>query len=62
MMRSSKVSYDIGANTDAMSYGRIGAVHRLVGKLGLPQAIDKRIKLLKVHLPYHESDHVLNLA
>ena len=24
--------------------------------------IDKRLHLLKVHLPYHESDHVLNLA
>ena len=24
--------------------------------------IDKRLELLKVHLPYHESDHVLNLA
>jgi hypothetical protein len=62
MMRSGKVSYEIGANTYAMSYGGIGAVHRSVGKPGLPQAIDERIRLLKVHLPYHESDHVLNLA
>lgn len=45
-----------------MTYGAIGAVHRLFGKLGLPQAIDERIKLLKVHLPYHESDHVLTVA
>jgi hypothetical protein len=45
-----------------MSYGGIGAVHRLVSKLGLPRLIDERIELLKVHLPYHESDHVLNLA
>lgn len=37
-------------------------MHRLVDKLGLAQVIDERIKLLKVHLPYHESDHVLNLA
>src|SRR4029077_11072355 len=28
----------------------------------LHQAIDKRLPLLKVHLPYHESDHVLNIA
>ncbi len=61
-MSSGKIHYEIGANIDAMSYGGIAAVHRLVGKLGLPQAIDERIKLLKVHLPYHESDHVLNLA
>jgi hypothetical protein len=62
MMRSGKIRYEIGANIDAMSYGGIGAVHRLVSKLGLPGLIDERIELLKVHLPYHESDHVLNLA
>src|SRR6201997_5596871 len=27
-----------------------------------PQEIDGRLQLLKRHLPYHESDHVLNLA
>ncbi len=62
MMRSGKIHYEIGANVDAMSYGGIGAVHRLVNKLGLPRLIDERIELLKVHLPYHESDHVLNIA
>ena len=24
--------------------------------------MEQNLKLLKVHLPYHESDHVLNLA
>ena len=62
MMRSGKIHYEIGANVDAMSYGGIGAIHRLVCKLGLPRLIDEQIELLKVHLPYHESDHVLNLA
>lgn len=62
MFTSGNVHYEIGANIDAMSFGGMGAVHRLVTKLGLPKEIDKRLKLLKVHLPYHESDHVLNLA
>ena len=26
------------------------------------KAIDERVDVLKVHLPYHESDHVLNIA
>jgi hypothetical protein len=30
--------------------------------LGLVEVIDAELELLKVHLPYHESDHVLNLA
>ena len=54
--------YEVGAYTDAMSYGGIGAVHRLVTKLGLPKRIDASLSLLKVHLPYHESDHVLNIT
>jgi len=62
MFSSGKVHYEIGANTDATSYGGIGAVHRLITKLGLAKQIDERLQLLKVHLPYHESDHVLNLA
>jgi len=31
-------------------------------KIGLIDAIDRELHLLKVHLPYHESDHVLNIA
>jgi len=30
--------------------------------LGLVQDINEHLKLLKVHLPYHESDHVLNIT
>lgn len=37
-------------------------MHRLVTKLGLAERINDSLALLKVHLPYHESDHVLNLA
>ena len=62
MFGAGTVHYEIGANTDAMSFGGIAAVHQLVTKLGLPQQINDRVPLLKVHLPYHESDHVLNLA
>lgn len=62
MFHSGKVDYEIGAITDATSFGGIGALHRLVTKLGLPERINEGLKLLKVHLPYHESDHVLNLA
>jgi len=62
MMSAGKIGYEVGANIDATSYGGIGAVHRLAVKTGLADAIDDRLELLKVHLPYHESDHVLNLA
>lgn len=62
MFNTGKIHYEVGANTDAMSFGGIGAVHRLVTKLGLDKQMDANLNLLKVHLPYHESDHVLNMA
>jgi hypothetical protein len=62
MMTSSKISYEVGANIDATSFGGVAAVHRLAVKLGLVDEINERLELLKRHLPYHESDHVLNLA
>jgi hypothetical protein len=62
MFTSGTIHYEIGANTDAMSFGGVAAIHRLVTKLGLVREIDDRLDLLKIHLPYHESDHVLNLA
>jgi hypothetical protein len=62
MLSSGPVSYEIGANVDATCFGGIAAVHRLVTKLGLVEQINQGLHLLKVHLPYHESDHVLNLA
>ena len=48
--------------TRALNCGGIGAIHLMVNKLGLRQEIDSRLHLLKKHLPYHESDHVLNLT
>jgi hypothetical protein len=31
-------------------------------KVGLVHDLDESLHLLKRHLPYHESDHVLNIA
>ena len=62
MFAAGKIHYEVGANMDAMSFGGIAPIHRLVTKLGLVSRIDSELKLLKVHLPYHESDHVLNMA
>lgn len=62
MFGSTRVHYEVSADGQAMSCGGIAAVHRLVTKLGLVKQIDARLELLKTHLPYHESDHVLNLS
>jgi Transposase DDE domain group 1 len=62
VLTSGKVGYEVGGNVDTTCFGGIAAVHRLVTKVGLVDQIDEGLQLLKVHLPYHESDHVLNLA
>jgi hypothetical protein len=62
MMRGSNIHYELSDKTRATSYGGLGAVHVMVQRLGLVAAINQDLQLLKVHLPYHESDHVLNIA
>jgi hypothetical protein len=62
MLTSGKINYEVGGNVEATPYGGLFAMHRLVSRLGLATAIDAGLELLKMHLPYHESDHVLTLA
>jgi len=61
-MTASNIHYEIADRTRATAHGGIGAIHLLVRKLELDEAIDRQFGLLKIHLPYHESDHVLNIA
>src|ERR1044071_9882870 len=42
--------------------GGVGIIHRMVRKLKLRERIDSTLHLLKKHMPYHESDHVLSIA
>jgi hypothetical protein len=62
MLSASNIHYEMADKTRAINCGGIGAVHLMVQKLGLAREIDTRVKLLKRHLPYWESDHVCNLA
>ena len=56
------IHYEIADRVHGLAHGGIGAFHLLGRRIGLIDAIDRRLHLLKIHLPYHESDHVLNLA
>jgi len=62
MMAASNIQYEVAQRSRALACGGIGAVHLLARRTGLIEAIDRRLHVLKVHLPYHESDHVLNIA
>lgn len=62
MMTASNIHYELADRTRATAHGGIGAIHLLVRKLGLAEAINAHLSLLKIHLPYHDSDHVLNIV
>ncbi len=62
VLRGDGIRYELADKTKAVACGGIGAIHRMVKQLGLPKRIDEAVKLLKLHHPYHESDHVLSIA
>jgi Transposase DDE domain group 1 len=62
MMTATNIHYEPAKRTRGLSAGGIGAIFLLAQKVGLIREIDTKLHLLKRHLPYHESDHVLNIA
>jgi hypothetical protein len=62
MMTARNIHYEIGERNRGIGVGGIGAIHTLARQIGLIDALDRRLELLTIHLPYHESDHVLALA
>ena len=62
VISASNIEYEIAERTRAISYGGIGMIHMLARQSGLIDAIDRHLHLLKIYLPYRESDHVLNIA
>lgn len=62
MLRAANIQFEVAGRDIGTAYGGIGLVQQLVRTLGLAEAIDQGLHLFKLHLPYHESDHVLNIA
>lgn len=62
IMTASNIHYEMAEKTQGLGYGGIGAIHQMVGRLGLADEVNASVPLLKTHVPYWESDHVLNIA
>ncbi len=62
VLSATNIHYEISDKTKAVSHGGLGLITRLVRKVGLAERIDKELHVLKIHKPYHESDHVLNIV
>ena len=62
MMTASNIHYEYAGRARGLGAGGIGALFLLAQRIELVKDIDRDLHLLKRHLPYHESDHVLNIA
>jgi len=62
VFQTANLRVELADKVRAIGTGGIGLVQRLAEQTGLVDAINSRLHLLKIHRPYHESDHVLNLA
>ena len=57
--KDKNVHYELGVKTRGVLCGGIGTIHLLVQKLGFADILDRRLHLLKRHVPYFESEHDL---
>ena len=62
VLAAANIHYEVADRARGINCGGIGVIHQMVRAVGLIDALDQNVRLLKVHLPYHESDHVLNIA
>ena len=62
MFSAKNIHYEIADRSRGLAYGGIGCMQLLARHTGLVQALNDRLTLLKRHVPYYESDHVLNIA
>jgi len=62
VLEGGNIQYEMADRVGAIGVGGIGVIHQLARRTGLIDAIDRGVHVLKAHLPYHESDHVLNVA
>ena len=62
VIQPGNIHYEIADRARGVNYGGMGAVQMLVKKLELDKEINRQLHIFKLHNPYYESDHVLNIA
>ncbi len=62
MLAATNIHFELSERVHAIPHGGIGAIFRLIHRLGLVERLNNAVKVLKQHRPYHESDHILNIA
>jgi hypothetical protein len=62
VLGGANVVYELAERSRGTAHGGMGLIARLVDSVGLVAEINASIRLLRLHKPYFESDHVLNIA
>ena len=60
-LSASPVIFEVSEKTRAVVHGGVVMVHQIVVQSGLIDAVNA-VPILKKHMPYFESDHLLNIA
>ncbi len=62
MIKPPNIQYELADKQQAISAGGVGTLLQLAKQLDVRKEINDAIPLFKLHLPYDEADHVLNIA
>jgi hypothetical protein len=61
-MRMPKLHAEVDPQSEVTPYGGLALVSEFVRKFKVAQKLDEHVNVLKLYLPYQESDHILALA
>jgi hypothetical protein len=62
VLAGANLRYEISDRVHGLSYGGISLFQQLARDIGLVDALNARLGIFKIRLPYTESDHILNIA
>ena len=57
--RLPRLHVEVADRSTVTPYGGLALASALLRRFRVAQVIDERVHVLKLHLPYHESDHVI---
>lgn len=62
MLRCPATKLELAEKTQAVPCGGLAIVQQMVRQVDLAESINRHCPILKLHMPYTEADHVLNIA
>jgi hypothetical protein len=62
MIRPTTTKLELSDKLQAVSCGGLAAIMELIKTVGLRKELNASANVFKLHLPYDEADHILNIA